>query len=144
MIRRYRGVALDNGDSSHRNFEFFRDHLTDGDPQPGTDIHFARINGHGAIGVDGKKAVDFPRIHRFSEIRSLSRHGSRESAVEREAHDDGAACSKEIASFHRRLLYFGRAQNRGENSSVCGAPAKITSEPLLDLLGCRVRSLAEK
>jgi len=63
--------------------------------------------------VNRKEAVDFARIDRFSEIRNLSRTCVRESAVKSEAHDDGAACSEEIASFHCCLLCLRRAEYGG-------------------------------
>src|SRR5207244_9620666 len=91
-----------------------------------------------------KKAVDLARIDRFSEVCRLSGTHAWQSRVECEAHDDGAAGSNEIASFHRRLLCLRRAQHGGKNSSIGCASAQITAEALLHLFGGWVRRLTEK
>src|SRR5207237_4424738 len=74
-------VALNNVDSVHGNIEFFRDHLTHGDPQAGTDVDLACINGDRAIGMDGEEAIYFTPIERFSEFGRLRRAYLRKSGV---------------------------------------------------------------
>ena len=63
--------------------------------------------------MNRKEAVDFARIDRFPQIRNLSRTRVWESSIKSKAHDDGAACSEEIASFHCRLLCLRRAEYGG-------------------------------
>ena len=68
LIRRQCSVTFDNGDSIDGDIEFFGDNLAHGDFQTGADIDLACVDRGGAVRVNGKKAVDFARIDRFSEI----------------------------------------------------------------------------
>jgi hypothetical protein len=68
LIGRERRVALDHRDALNRHAEFLRHHLAHGGAQTGADIHLARIDGDGTIGMHSEETVDLFQVKRLSEI----------------------------------------------------------------------------
>ena len=70
LIGSQRGIAFDHGASPTGNAKFLGDHLAHGDAQTGSDIHFAGIDRHGTIGMNGQKAIELVQVERFARSQS--------------------------------------------------------------------------
>jgi hypothetical protein len=62
LVRRQRGIALDQLDLVEGDAEFFRRHLRNRRAQAGAEIDFAAVKRDRAIGIDAEESVDLGRI----------------------------------------------------------------------------------
>ncbi len=107
LIRRERGVSLDQLDRAERDVELVGDDLRQRGCDAGAEIDLTGIDRHQAPGIDGEKRIDLGERQRFR--CGALRRGRVERATEREADDEGACALEHIAAggmnVHGRLPF---------------------------------------
>jgi hypothetical protein len=97
LIRRERGVALDQLDLVEAHVELLGHHLRDRDADARADVHLARVRGDGAILVDGEEAIDLVEGQGFG-LRARLVHPSGQA----EGDDEGSGADQELAAGRSR------------------------------------------
>ena len=101
LIRRQRRVALNERHPVHGNVQLLGGHLTNRNPQPGAEVHLARIDRNRAIGVHGEEGIDLLRVDGLAKIgirRSGLSGAARSERAERKADDERVCALEEIAT----------------------------------------------
>ena len=70
LVRRERGVALDQLDAIDTEIELLGDHLPHRDAVPGAQIDLAGVDGHAAVALEREKGVDRVELQRASVGRA--------------------------------------------------------------------------
>jgi superfamily I DNA/RNA helicase len=88
LVRRQRGIALDQLDAVDAELELLADHLPHRDAVAGAEVDLARMDDDRAVGANGEERVD--RVERQRARSDGLRLRARERRREREAHDERA------------------------------------------------------